>query len=377
MSHKETIPPHDEDWTGFAEEVDQLYKQAAELRDTFQMFSKLMPSQEGYGYIYWHPKEQMAWAVIGPKATEQMEQKWHIGLQALRLKGGFRIEKEQHPPGPKEWIRVKQAAVLGIVHDKFASLESRTPLANSIVGGLLGAGGGYVAGSFLEDLLPEEIFDRRNSNLRRFGAIAGGLAGAVPGAIQNFGHAGTAAQLGKTLPTWTTPTNAMPNAATDPKLEAQQQLFESTKAPHPWTLKAAEMYGNTGVDDVASVPKDAFNRVIWNDVSLGMSARKNPYGTKDPFGDDGQPMHTPPAVGAAMTGLVSGVARKYDTSIVTPGQIVSGLVGAGVGGVTARVVARTLGTLAGLKPEAQGELQRMGVWGGLMTGLARQLFSDQ
>ena len=49
--------------------------------------------------------------------------------------------------------------------------------------------------------------------------------------------------------------------------------------------------------------------------------------------------------------------------------------GAGKGWLTGLAVGKTLGALAGLKPEAQQKLQSYGMWGGLISGVANALYS--
>ena len=356
-------------WRTVPDEVCALYKEALSRRQTLERYSKLMPAEAGYGYVYWHPKNEQAWAVIGPNATEQHEQAWHNGLRAMNTTGGYRVEKERHPDAPSDWVRIKSADYL-LPPMKMAVLTGTSPLTNSMVGGLLGAGAGYGVGRLAENLLPEEYFDRRSSGLPNVGAIVGAGLGAVPGMIQQGANAETFERSGVPGNSWTTPTSAVPNAGNNAALKAQSDLFARLQPP-----QKQGAHDHSGVDAVAAVPKDAFNRAIWMDVDAGLdSARHNPYGTKNVHGGNKDDLHTPPVVGAAMSALVSGVAAKYDTNILSPRHFMAGLVGAGVDGTTARVVGTTLGTLGGLKPEAQKQLQNAGVWGGLMRGMAQSIF---
>jgi hypothetical protein len=117
------------------------------------------------------------------------------------------------------------------------------------------------------------------------------------------------------------------------------------------------------------VPMDAFNRAIWNDVRMGMTAGGNPFGSKAWQGDNTQGMHTPPPVAAAATAINTGIQDMYGgRSMLSPMHFVKGLATAGVDAAAANIVGKTLGALGGLSPEAQTHIQNIGLWGGLIRG---------
>ena len=117
---------------------------------------------------------------------------------------------------------------------------------------------------------------------------------------------------------------------------------------------------------------DAFNNAIWNDVHNGLrSSQSNPYGTRSPYDDNSAGFHTPPVTAAAVTGLVSGIQQMYgNASLLSPRHFVSGLANAGLDMATARVAGGVLGALGGLTPDAQQKLQQMGLWSGMLRGVA-------
>lgn len=123
---------------------------------------------------------------------------------------------------------------------------------------------------------------------------------------------------------------------------------------------------------IPTIPVDAFNRVVWNDVDHP----PNPYGTRDPLGDNESPMRTPLPVAAAVSGIVAGAGRATGQAFVSPLQVAMAAgSSAGKGWVAGMALGKVLGTLAGMPPEQQTRLQQLGLWGGLLTGAVRELFS--
>jgi len=124
------------------------------------------------------------------------------------------------------------------------------------------------------------------------------------------------------------------------------------------------------------VPVDSFNNAIWNDVHKGIqSSQRNRFRTRSPYGGNADTLHTPPAVGAAVSGVVDGIQQQHgNASILNPKHFIQGLAGAGVDLATARLAGGTLGALGGLTPKAQDKIQNMGLWGGFMRGVTKSLF---
>jgi hypothetical protein len=246
------------------------------------------------------------------------------------------------------WLLVKQAEgdFLRGPADAIAAtqkpLGGPNPLTATIVGGILGSGLGYGGGWLAEQLLPRSAFDR--GRLRRTGAALGGLAGAAPG----LAWAGT-------------------NLANSDRTGGG---LRSVLSPWPYT-KAAQ---DSGAFFLPTIPVDAFNRAIWSDVAQA----QNPFGTRSPWGDDSQPLQTPAPVAATASGLVAGTAAATGQRRISPLQLgLTAAATAGTGYLAGLAFGKTLGALAGLRPEAQAQLQRLGLWGGLVTGAVNELFGGQ
>ena len=218
------------------------------------------------------------------------------------------------------------------------------PLATMLLGGLLTGGVGYAGGKALDYMLPEEYFEKGVAprNL----ALLGGILGAMPGAAYGAMQYRTNPQTGKPF-------------------SASGAGWLST---YPWNKKASA----TGEMMTRSIPVDAFNRAIWNDVS----AAPNPFGTKNWWDDNSQPLRTTAPTAAAASGLISGTAALLNNAThISPMDVALTAANTGLRGWTYGMTAgKVLGALAGLKPESQQRLQQAGLWGGLLTGTVRALF---
>lgn len=249
------------------------------------------------------------------------------------------------------------------------ALGGSRPLSNAIVSGLALSGLGYGAGALLENLFPERYVER--GKLRKTLATAGALGGLGFGAANAYANA--RATNSPYWKGWITPNNAgvvVNRKLPQPVLSAPPRPRQNT-----WPENDSMTVTASARDKSArqlesglmapSIPVDAFNRVVWNDVSSN-SNMYNPYGTKSPWGSNEQPMRTPPALASATTGIVSGIGAMAGSPIISPATVISGLASAGVGLATANIAGRTLGALAGLTPEAQNKLQDMGMWAGML-----------
>lgn len=243
-------------------------------------------------------------------------------------------------------------------------------LTNSLVGGALTGLGGYALGSAYDNLVPrtlkrllphgpndEETIGETHMarNLGLLGAGAGASFGALRGATNMLnGHSLGESWLGQ---------HPWHNAPTDIP-GAVNPLFE----------KAAS---ETGALFVPTIPVDAFNRAIWTNVGP-----QNPFGTRDAWGDNSQPMHTPPQVAASIGGLISAAGAAKGSGFVSPWDVAQVVTHAGInsgigglaGAATGLMAGKMLGALAGLSPAAQQQIQRTGLWAGVMTGLAKSIF---
>lgn len=277
---------------------------------------------------------------------------------------------------PEEFVRIKAAAPLGPVGSAWTTANSLVggpnPLTNSIVGGLVGGGIGYAGGALLEHVFPERYLER--GKLRRTLAMLGGATGAAPGIWKgnvNSRNDGTSFLQGMTTSDTAPPANpALQKLGTQLlDMPLNEQLAAAIDAEFPLIKES-----DGGALDVPSVPVDAFNRAVWNDVRMGTAASENPFGTKSPFGDNEQALRTPPELAAATSGLMAGIASQTGAEILRPRDVIAGLASAGVGLGVANMAGRTLSALAGLSGPAQEQLQQLGVWGGVLRHVVPPIF---
>jgi hypothetical protein len=259
------------------------------------------------------------------------------------------------------WVLIKRASFLApLARMQNAAgrvLGGPNPMTSAITGGLIGAGLGYGAGWLGEKFLPEAQFEP--GRLRRSLALAGAGLGAVPGVWTGLAQARIPEAGGSQEPGLLKFLNPRPWLS---GYAYKNALFEKA---------AAGFASDTGFLHMPAIPVDAFNRAIWNDVG----GRPNPFGTKSPWGDNSQPLSTPPNVASFASGVVSGAGAATGQDRVSPLQVAAtaGLA-AGKGLLAGLAVGKVFGALAGLKPEAQQQLQRTGMWAGLVTGAVNSLF---
>ncbi len=363
------------------------FKEAATIQKRLSRVIKHLPSSD-YGDVYWNSTTKGVWVVLGDSDTEQTYQKWHNAIKAVSGVKSVRAEAEYGPHGDDNWIRIKSAGgALGILNKPYEWAGKMTggpsPMSNAIVSGLLGAGAGYLGGMAAEHLLPEEYV--RRGRLRKLLAGLGGAAGVgseIPGAMTNAAIARTAGKPMGMSTLWTS-TNRIPMAPHELDLRSNfyktsewQAMKAALPDPPELFMRSAAGFckvaftGVTGSPGVPlrPVPVDAFNRAIWNDVHNGLrSSSANPYGMGSP--------HTPPMIGAAVGGLVSGVQQQYGGApVLHPKHFISGLANAGLDLAVAKVAGGVLGALGGLTPAGQKKIQDLGLWGGLMRGVAGSVF---
>lgn len=248
----------------------------------------------------------------------------------------------------------KGGGYLKPVSDTFASLQRTiggpNPLAATIVGGLATAGIGHVAGSAVGHFMPP----RAAKETRRAFTLAGGALGAMPGlAWYGINRAAPEAAVAA-------PINPTGSAGVDREIN-------SALSGWPFAHKQAA----AGSLSIPSIPVDAFNRAVWSDVAQP----PNPWGAKSPWGDNSQELRTPPPVAAAISGIVAGAGAMAGTHVVSPIQV--GLAAAAAGGkgyAVGLAVGRTLGALAGMDDREQAYIRQIGLWGGVLTSVSRQIF---
>ena len=166
---------------------------------------------------------------------------------------------------------------------------------------------------------------------------------------------------------------SLPTAMLTPESAPLKQGCDDSPMQKFAAMFGQQLEAQAGGFGIRSIPVDAFNRMVWRDVRKG-SAEQTAFGSKSPWGDNSQSLHTPAPVGAATTGLMTGVQQQTGSRLVSPGDIVRTIASAGVGLATANTVGRTLGALAGLTPAAQEKLQDVGLFGGLLTSVVPALF---
>lgn len=374
------------EWQQVPRDVARFVKEGSPVVQKLRRVIKGLPHDPGYGYVFWHPTEKKLWAVLGDSDDQATHNRWANALKTIPGVQNVKTEAETHPPGQEDWIRVKTAAdaPFGLMLKPFEweIKLAAAPLTNAIAGGLLAGGLGYGAGALVENMMPERYVER--GKLRKTLGLLGLGGGALPGLWQAHVNSQNAAEAGKPLGflgSLTTPNEHVPiNQAAidsgnhlragwekqfDDKLHMMEEALRDAPLPSDMFLKAAAGFAGAGANDLRSVPMDAFNRAIWNDVTRGV----NQYGTKSTWGDDTQSLHTPPAIGAAASGLVSGIQQMYGgADLLNPKHFITGLVAAGIDASTARVAGGVLGALGGLRPAAQEKLQELGLWGGFIRG---------
>jgi hypothetical protein len=290
-------------------------------------------ASEPLDQLWWHPGTRTAWAEV---ADPEKRAAWQALPDVPDVPDLSLIVEPLPPPPVADWVLVKAAAAfLAPIARPHRAIQTAiggpNGLTSAIVNGVIGSGLGYAGGWLAEQLAPEDRLDE--GGLRRTGALLGGALGAAPGL-------------------W-------------------RYSAENRPTINRWLGKAAAADGATGAMFLPRIPVDAFNRVIWNDVTNPA----NTFGSRSPWGSNDQPMGTPPFAAAATSGLLAGTARAAGSSVVSPWQVATAAaVGAGKGWATALAAGKILGALAGLKPDDQLALQRAGIWGGLITGVANTLF---
>jgi len=286
-----------------------------------------------------------------------------------------RGEVSQFPDSDPGWVMFKGAGVLEGPAKLWSAAQKPfggpTPLSSTLLGGALGAGVGYGTGFLLDKMMPDEYFEKNRwrKTLGTMGAMAGTMPGLywglkqyspVPDGSGRETFQDRGAGWTSQYPFNENPTLAPAGAKSPPISGSVRGLFHKRSDE------------SLGAAFLPSIPVDAFNNVVWNDVATA----PNRFGTKSPWGDNEQSLGTPPAVAAATSGLL------YATSLasggrpaVSPMEVAKTVAMSSGGGLLGGLLlGKVLGTLAGLRPEAQSALQRAGLWGGLLTGVVNSVF---
>lgn len=214
------------------------------------------------------------------------------------------------------------------------------PLSSMLVGGLAGAGLGYLGGSIAEGLA-EEKFER--GKLRRLMALMGAGAGAVPGALWALGNTSRLGARG-----------LISDSEGNIKWGSVRELLPDSNPNEEFYKFGVDISGLGATEFInRPIPVDDFGRVVWSG--------------NDPY--------SPFSTRAAATGLVDAAsAYRGNSSLVMPTDVARIAIGMGSGYASGMLVGKTLGAMAGLKPEAQKTLQQAGTWAGMLNTVLPMAF---
>jgi hypothetical protein len=208
----------------------------------------------------------------------------------------------------------------GFLPGKYLGAGS-SPLVNLLAGMALTGGAGYAAGWLGEKLLPSKHFEEGRMR-RNWGLIGAGL-GAIPGLYQMADNV-----FGR---------GRSPFAAWPSKQGSDEILAK-------WADSGELTYPKMPLDYAPIIGTDSFNRVVWSDAM------------------------TPVPIRAATTGLTTAADLSRGSSgSISPFDIARVIAGSGVGWGIGTITGKVLGAMAGLKPESQQAIQRIGTWSGLLS----------
>jgi len=373
-----------QNWSSTPKIVQDRVNRGRQAQRAIARVAKHLPKlQSGYGQIFWHPQDHALWVVTGDGDETSTVHRWENALKAVPGVEAIRCEAEYFPPERDDWVQIKQAnGPLEWLRKPFEwsgkLTGGPTPLSNAIAGGLLAGGLGYAGGALADLFMPHDYIEP-GANRRAWGTL-GLLAGMTPGMLQGLGNYSVSADTDKPLgwKAWLTRDKDVPISETARTLHNNRIRTHAGGIPVSndklaaalgdtptntkllQLVKSAESPTGLFASTMKPVSVDAFNNAIWHDVRLGQYAQNT--------------QHTPPAAGAAATGIVSGIQEMYGGApLLSPMHFVKGLAAAGVDGTTAHIAGGTLGALGILTPKAQSALQTAGVWGGLVRGVTGSL----
>ena len=300
--------------------------------------------------VYYNPLDDILHIAFSKSAAEGKVSRWIKRCEEV----GFTVTAstyDEQPEGDRPWVLVKGAAEAATIEDAadpFIGAAARiagfkrspvtdviggpNPLTAMLATGLLGSGVGYLGGSLLERLLPNADFEQ--GRLRKNLAILGGILGAVPG----IGWGVARSQLHPERSWWR---NFLTNdASTMPAEPLPDKPLDGKAAIE----KVANVrFGGQGLSDLDRMPKihlDVFGNTVWRDDK------------------------TPLAIRSATDGLLTAAAVNSGSSLISPWNVAKVTA---TGAATGLLVGRTLGAMAGLKPQSQDALQRAGTWSGMLS----------
>jgi hypothetical protein len=350
-------------WRDVPQEACRLAKKAA---GPYQVIQDLMPSLPDIGAQVWYnPDEERAFVGCSSDADSDKQASWYIALRQVPGINEIEIQPTlfAYPPSNDPYIHVKQALDAKDVFQPLASAAQYepnalnrlwggpNPLAATLGGGLLGAGLGYGGGWLAEQLLPEDKFEK--GVLRKNTALLGGLLGASPGVWHGFDQTFRGPNPG--WGAWLRPfpwNKEAENRYSGIKEGLARDMPDATDLGDRWPESANEAGGGYA----PIIPVDQFGQVIWNDLRT-------------------QGGNTPPPLAAATTGLVQAASlSRGGADLISPADIARIGMGMGSGYLSGMFVGKTLGALAGLRPDAQRQLQQAGVWAGILSNVVPLAF---
>lgn len=354
-------PPSLADWRAVADRAAALVKAATHDVTRLRAASWLLPRVRHH--IFLNPEGGDVHVCLDKVATDSQAAAWESTLRDLgygKLTGG---PTDRPPPGygVAPWVVVKQAsdpvvsALARLLNYQPSSVNQvvggPSPLAAALASGVFGAGLGYLGGTAAEAVLPEKYFTP--GVLRRNAALAGGAAGTLPALL--WGLSSQQANPDKPgLRAWTSGWPFRPQDATGPAAlrKAAASLVEVLGVdPGEYLVKTASPLG-TGLDLLAlmpAIPRDEFGQSVWRDDN------------------------TPVPIRAATVGLVNTASAAAGGRPSLSPLDIARVSDSAVRGL---LVGKTLGTLAGLTPQAQADLQAAGVWGSILTSVIPNAFPN-
>lgn len=228
-----------------------------------------------------------------------------------------------------------------------------SPLFSMLTSGLLGGGLGYLGGTLMENMFPEDYMER--GKLRKTLAVLGGLGGAAgPAYLGTVGHRNWNEPGKSPWRSWIEP-NVFFGAQKKAIDMAYKAISEKSadSDTEDWLNKSAANDEFSGLMITPTIPVDAFNRVVM----------------QDPFAS--MPLQT------ATVGLTEAANQaKGNRGIISPFDIARIGVGMGAGLSQAYLGGKVLGALAGLTPKAQETLQQAGMFAGALKAVVPGLFGQ-
>lgn len=234
-----------------------------------------------------------------------------------------------------------------------------SPLAATLMGGILGAALGYGLASPLSLFLPDTW---KKGNLRRTGAILGALVAASPGLF--FGL--TNVVLGRPYddPAPLEVEGYRPPDASELQSESWKLLAESLPSEQSLEKFSKQAFDSlTGIepiDNIPWIPRYEFHDTLWRDprVASRLSLPER----------------------AAASGLVEAAAnvpgRSAPPRFVTPMDMARVAAGMGSGYASGWLVGKALGALMGMPEKTQEKFKQTGMWAGAVANLLPAVFGN-